>query len=93
MWCKGRLASHQCQINPSHRHPHIPPHSDDPYTAADAPDGSSHNNSGNDDVGLRLSRPEIVVNADGARGTPTVVAKRVAEEGGGEEEWLVGVSK
>ncbi len=43
---------------------------------------------------LCLSRPEIVVNADGARGTPTVVARRQAEEGadGQEEEWLVGVS-
>jgi len=44
---------------------------------------------------LCLSRPEIVVNADGARGTPTVVARRQAEEGvdGQEEEWLVGVSE
>jgi hypothetical protein len=35
------------------------------------------------------------VNADGARGTPTVVARRQAEEGaeGQGEEWLVGVSK
>lgn len=33
------------------------------------------------------------MNADGARGTPTIVARRRAgEEGeGGEEEWLVGV--
>jgi hypothetical protein len=38
--------------------------------------------------GFALSRPEIVVNADGDRSTPCLVAKRGE---GREEEWLVGV--
>ena len=44
--------------------------------------------------GDTFARPETVVNADGARGTPTIVARRRAgeERAGGEEEWLVGVS-
>jgi len=36
-----------------------------------------------------LSRPETVVNADGDRGTPCVVARRGEA---GQEEWVVGVS-
>jgi hypothetical protein len=40
---------------------------------------------------LVLMRPEIVVNADGDRAIPTLVALRKEEEGGKEGEWLVGV--
>lgn len=50
---------------------------------------------GGDVVGTELvspsavARPEIVVNADGDRGTPCIVARRGE---GADEEWLVGVS-
>lgn len=51
---------------------------------------------GGKDNRLVLTRPEIVVNADGDRGTATLVALRKEEEDGGgkqkEGEWLVGVS-
>jgi len=51
---------------------------------------------GEKDSGFILNRPEIVVNADGDRGTATLVALRKEEQDGGgkqnEGEWLVGVS-
>lgn len=50
---------------------------------------------GGKEGGLVLARPEIVVNADGDRGTATLVALRKEEDDGGKQkegEWLVGVS-
>lgn len=82
----------------THLSTHSPPplHSDDGDTAADgssAGHAQSSSNTSSTTPTLSLSRPEIVVNADGARGTRTVVARRRPEEGAeGDEEWLVGVS-
>ncbi|KAM3568032.1 hypothetical protein VYU27_009838 [Nannochloropsis oceanica] len=51
---------------------------------------------GEKDSGFILNRPEIVVNADGDRGTATLVALRKEEQDGGgkqkEGEWLVGAA-
>lgn len=73
---------------------HINSDDADPTTDSCSAAANGGNSSHDHDDGplLSLSRPEIVVNADGARGTPTVVARRRPEEGAeGQEEWLVGV--
>lgn len=77
---------------PYHAHTYIQHNSDDGSIDASL-DGSGGGAGGlNTITSAALARPETVVNADGARGTPTVVARRRPEEGmEGEEEWLVGV--
>jgi hypothetical protein len=98
-----RFRSPPNPLIPTHPPPTHPPHPrSEEANAATAADGSStgggSGGGGNGGVDgsplLSLSRPEIVVNADGARATPTVVARRQGEEeGSGKawEEWLVGV--